>query len=333
MEKISLILPVYNVRNRLETCLQSLLIQRTNSKFDYNIILVDDGSDDGSARICDVYSKKYPIKISVVHKKNEGVSSARNYGIEHTDSEYIGFIDPDDYVNNHYLIDLFNALKKANADFASCGFYEKWDRELPALTCNQDYVALEGFQILNTNDALRKLFYQDDLEFAVWGKLFRRELFRDVKFPVSKRFEDVPVTYNLISRSRKVAIIRNKNYIYWQRKNGMLNSNFNSDKLDIIPVMDSLYDSVLKNYPELKSAVSSRYFAGLCNVYFQTPSNIKAKSILWKKMLKVRRNVLLNKEAPLKTRLGALSTYFGQRLAKIAYRKTQNRGRKIKKSH
>lgn len=328
MKTISLILPIYNVKDRLEICLRSLLVQKTSHKFDYKIILVDDGSNDGSARICDLYAQKHPMKIDVIHKENGGVSSARNCGVKYTDSDYIGFIDPDDYVNNHYLIDLFDALEKSNADLVSCGFYEKWDDIPPELTSKKKNISVQNIQILNTKDALKKLFYQDDLEFAVWGKLFKRSLFCDVQFPIDKRYEDVSVTYNLISKSNKIAIIKDKNYIYWQRKNGMLNSSFNKAKLDIIPVMDKLYASVLENYPSLRLAVSCRYFAGLCNVYFQTPPNINAKDTLWKKILQVRKSVLTNKEAPLRIRLGALSTYFGQKLINLIYVKTQKRGKK-----
>lgn len=312
------------MESRLENCLTSLNQQVTDKLFEYKIILVDDGSSDKSGIICDSFCKKYPSRFVVFHKKNGGVSSARNYGLDRADGEYISFVDPDDYVSRYYLINLFKSLNYAKADISSCCFKEIWN-EKNSIT--NSYSTLDDIQILSNKEALKKLFYQDELEFAVWGKLFKRNLFNKVCFPVGIRYEDVLVTYKLVEKSNKIVIIDNQDYYYWQRKNGMLNSKFNISKLDIISVMDNLYNLVLKNYPELKSAVSCRCFAGLSNVFFQIPKNIHERNVIWQNMKKVRNTVLLDRQASQKVRLGALCTYFGKGLMSFIYSNTQKRGK------
>lgn len=314
------------MEKRLSECLTTLINQKTYNKFEFKIILVDDGSTDSSPLICDHYKNKYESLITVIHKKNEGVSEARNTGIQYADSDYIAFVDPDDYVTPYYLYNLFVALKKTNSDISCCGFYETWIRR----PIDESYKnSLNGLEILTSNEALTKLFYQKGLDFAVWGKLIKSKLFNNVLFPSGRRYEDVLVTYNLISNSKRVALFKNKDYIYWQRNNGMLNASFNKTKLDVVPVFNALYNLVSKDHPEVVNAMACRYFAGMSNVYFQIPNEIEEKQIIWKYMISVRKKVLLDRNAPLKIKVGAFCTFLGQKLIKKIYTKTQRRGKAL----
>ena len=328
VETIDIIVPIYNMEDRLEQCLQSLLKQKVTSLFTYRILLVNDGSTDDTQVICTNYANKYPEKILSFIKSNGGVSSARNFGLQKANADYITFVDPDDYVLPTYLLNLFTTLKKTGADISSSCFKETWNNDR-----NQSLseTKLKNLQILSAKEALRKLFYQDGLEFAVWGKLIKRALFFNVSFPEGKRYEDVPVTYNLISKCTKVAVIENKDYVYWQREDGMLNSKFNLSKLDVVPVMDNLYETVLRDYPQLKSAVACRYFAGMSNVYFQIPNDVKQKAKIWNAMKSKRKLALLDRNASKKVRLGALSMYMGRHLMEYLYIKTQKRGKLLHK--
>lgn len=324
MDKISVIVPIYNMEERLAECLTTLISQKTYNKFKIEIILVDDGSTDSSPLICDYYKSKYTSLITVIHKKNKGVSEARNVGIQYASSDYIAFVDPDDYVTPYYLYNLFTSLKSTNSDISCCGFLETWTGK----SINRSYKSsLNGLEILTSNEALTRLFYQKGLDFAVWGKLIKSKLFDNVLFPSGRRYEDVFVTYNLISNSKRVALFKNQDYIYWQRNDGMLNASFNKSKLDVIPAFNTLYNSVNRDHPELINAVTCRYFAGISNVYFQIPNEIKEKQILWKYMTSVRGKVLLDRNVPLKIKAGALCTFLGQKLMKKIYRKTQRRGK------
>ena len=325
LESIDIIVPIYNMEDRLERCIKSLIRQVSDNYFNYKILLINDGSTDKTQDICNLYSAKYPSKIETFTKKNGGVSSARNFGLTKATSDYISFVDPDDYVLPMYLLNLYKALKETGADISSSWFQEVWNEDSVESTTG----SLEGLQEFSSIEALRKLFYQDGLEFAVWGKLIKRKLFSNILFPNGKRYEDISVTYKLISKCDKVAVIKNKDYIYYQREDGMLNSKFNVTKLDIISEMNSLYDSVISTYPELKSAVSCRYFAGLSNVYFQIPDRFSQKEDIWKYM-KAKRNIaILDKNASKKVRFGALSMYFGKKTMNYLYKRTQKRGKLI----
>ena len=118
MIEISIIVPVFNVEKFLTRCLDSLINQ--NSYENYEIILIDDGSTDNSGKICDEYAEKFK-KIKVIHKKNEGVSKARNLGINNAKGEYITFVDSDDFVENNMLINFHNIIKTKKDDLIFCG--------------------------------------------------------------------------------------------------------------------------------------------------------------------------------------------------------------------
>lgn len=118
-ELISVIIPVYNVEKYLRRCVDSILNQTISN---YEIILVDDGATDTSGLICDEYAKKYHNKIRVYHKKNGGLSDARNYGIVHASGTLITFIDSDDYISQYYLQVLYSKLKEVGANIACCDY-------------------------------------------------------------------------------------------------------------------------------------------------------------------------------------------------------------------
>ena len=165
---ISVVVPVYNMGNVLPKCLNSLLNQTYQ---DYEIILVDDGSTDGSSEICNREAEKSE-KIRVFHKPNGGLSSARNYGIERAKGEYIIFPDPDDWVEQDYLEHLYLLLKNENADLSICGFYRFNQKGEKAFD-------LPPKAVLDTKTALRRLVLPSDFSGYAWNKLFSVETTRE----------------------------------------------------------------------------------------------------------------------------------------------------------
>lgn len=313
---IAVIIPVYNVKDRINQCVKSLLYQNLDN---YKIYLIDDGSTDGSGAICDQLEDKFENKVITFHKENGGVSDARNYGIDHSESDLIAFVDPDDYVTSFYLENLYIALTSTNSDISCCKFYEEWD--VDSIDDKGTMLDLGNIEIFSNKIALKMLLYQRKLDFAVWGKLFKRTLFSNLRFPKGKRYEDVPVTLRLFSRSNLIATYNNRDYVYWQRNESMMNAEFNVSKLDIMDMMDDMISFIKKERPDLYEAATCRYFAGLSNVYFQIPQNNPAKKVFLKKIKSVRRTTLLNKEASAKARIGALVSYIGPWAMKIAYSK------------
>lgn len=311
---IAVIIPVYNVRERLVQCVNSLVEQTITN---YTIYLIDDGSTDGSEDICDELSTRFEGKVVTFHKKNGGVSDARNFGINHTTSDLVAFVDPDDYVVKYYLENLYTALINAKADIACCDFQELWEGDV--LDYRDARLKSKNMKIYSSTEALETLLYQRQIDFAVWGKLFKRALFKGIEFPVGKRYEDVPVTLQLFAKSKDVVIYNLKDYVYWQRKEGMMNSSFRDTKLDIIEMMDEMMRLINTERPSLIEAASCRYFAGLSNVYFQIPKSHIVKRTVWRKMKSVRKTILFDGKASKKVKIGVLLSYLGSWPMEMVY--------------
>ena len=163
MSFFSVIVPIYKIPDEyLKKCIDSILNQ---SFKDYEIILVDDESPDNCGEICDEYSKK-DSRVKVIHKKNEGVSSARNYGIDIAKGEYIGFVDSDDYIEPKMYEILLDKLTRTNSDVSICGYnIVERDNILPITWIDN---------ILNKEDAIEILLVEKTYEGYMWNKLFKR---------------------------------------------------------------------------------------------------------------------------------------------------------------
>lgn len=217
-ELISVIVPIYNVEKYLERCIESIIKQTYKN---LEIILVDDGSNDFSGKICDKYSKK-DRRIKVIHKKNEGLSEARNSGLEIARGEYIGFVDSDDYIETNMYEYLLSLLKINNADISVCGFQKVWD---DIKSRKEENTIIENNNIvLKSKDAIEYIVDDQILKSYAWNKLYKRSLFIDIKYPKGLKMEDVATTYKLIYKSKIVVIGKESKYYYTQRKGSILNS-------------------------------------------------------------------------------------------------------------
>lgn len=163
---ISVIVPIYNVKAYLDRCVESLLGQ---SYKDLEIFLVDDGSTDGCGKVCDRYAAQDP-RITVIHKKNGGLSDARNAALDAAQGEYYAFVDGDDWVSPYYVENLYRALRKADADMAVSCFEEVFEgRGIQS----QPAAELKNFQSLTPEACLRRMLYQDGVETSTPTKLYK----------------------------------------------------------------------------------------------------------------------------------------------------------------
>ena len=206
--KVSVIVPVYKAEKYLRKCVDSILAQTFR---DFEVILVDDGSPDGSGAICDEYAKKDP-RVRVFHKENGGVSSARQCGLDHARGEYTIHADPDDWVEPNMLEELYAKAKAENADMVICDFYVNDSR-------GQRYVGQRP-SALDHETVLRELFQQ--LHGSCCNKLVRRACYREhkVSFPLEFSFcEDVYVNTSLLKNKIRVAYLSKAFYHYEQDVN------------------------------------------------------------------------------------------------------------------
>ena len=165
---ISVIIPVYNSEKTLVKCLRSLLGQ---SFVDYELIIVNDGSTDGTESLCMRYANKYYKKIKYFQKENGGVSSARNMGIKNAKGDYICFVDSDDYVAPNYLEDLYNGIKENDADLSMCLISKSWDM-----------VSSDETFFYNCNEIIKTILINTYHNAGPYNKLFKRELMRGLRF-------------------------------------------------------------------------------------------------------------------------------------------------------
>ena len=177
---VSIIVPVYNVKPYLNRCVNSLLGQ---SYQNMELLLVDDGSTDGSETLCDEYAAQ-DARVRVLHKKNGGLSDARNAGVDAAKGEYLSFVDGDDWVSPYYIENLYRALEQAGADFSASCFEEVFEGQ-PVQSVPTE--RLEAFEILSREECLRRILYQKGMEVTTPTKLYKRALFEGVRYPVNIR--------------------------------------------------------------------------------------------------------------------------------------------------
>lgn len=318
---ISIIVPVYKVEKYLKRCVDSVLTQTYQN---IEVILVDDGSPDNCGVICDKY-KKNDNRIVVIHKENGGLSDARNTAISLAKGEYISFIDSDDWVSPYYVEHLYKAVTKCNADMGISWFENVFKGKALQSKPEEAFIHYES---LTAEECLKKLLYQNGVEVCAWGKLYRTALIKDLKYPVGKLYEDIPVTYEAIKRSKKISVIGNVDYYYFQRTDSIQNIEFTIRKMDGIEHCYNMMKDVEVDFPKLKSAGECRYFSTVCNILFQIKDDQheSMRQALWKEVLKYRKDVLFNAHARKKARIAAAISYMGYKTLAFVYRKTQWRG-------
>lgn len=208
MPTISVIVPVYNLEKEISKCILSILLQKFT---DFEVIVVDDGSNDGSSKTVDEFGKKYRDQVRVFHKKNSGLSAARNFGLSKARGKYIAFIDGDDYVDPYYLSELYKSIVDNDSDISVSGYTEFNGEE------TQDYSHKK--ECISGEEATIRLFRGlDNLEIVSWNKLYKKSLFRGIKFPVGKTHEDNYTTYKLYANAKKVSYIEQPLYNYVRRE-------------------------------------------------------------------------------------------------------------------
>lgn len=248
MELVSVIVPIYNVELYLRRCVNSLLNQ---SYKNIEIILVDDGSTDNCAKICDEYSAK-DERIAVYHKRNGGLSDARNFGIERCKGDYITFVDSDDYVAENYIELLLENIQAQDADISICGsqyvFDESHIQEEVKESQLYVYTAYEAI-IESLNNRIKQ---------RAWGKLYKRYLFDSIRFPIRKLYEDLAVVYDLLLLSHKVVFSDAPAYYYLIRSGSIMQSSFNMKQAIEIDIIDEAMDKVVAKYPELENLTNAR---------------------------------------------------------------------------
>lgn len=270
MAIISDIVPVYKVEQFLPRCVNSILSQ---SYSDFELILTDDGSPDSSGSMCDELAI-VDERIITIHQKNAGLSAARNSGIElalvNTESEWISFIDSDDWVHPMYLQYLYSAAVEQASDISVCG-YESTPGDNPKVDRNitsSKKVEAEEFYISKPINAM-----------VAWGKLYRKELFRDVRYPVGKLHEDEFTTYKLLFSQKWIAWIDLPLYAYFQNDTGITQSKWNPRRMDGLEAQRQQIRFYEENgLSRVKEYAVKRYISEICSHYYLSRKDYPAEA-------------------------------------------------------
>lgn len=292
---ISIIVPVYNVAAYLDRCVDSIIRQTCT---DLEIILVDDGSQDNSGKMCDEWATR-DSRIKVIHKENGGLSDARNAGIDAATGDYIGFIDSDDWIEPDMYHDLLQAIQTQRAEMAVTGLVRVYGNGFSRV----QYVSEQPFVICGDR-IVHAYLQQGTFSTAAWDKLYIRELFDHRRFPVGKQYEDAPVIFDILCNIRCLAVIGKPQYNYFQRADSICGKPFSVRKMDHYDFSKEIWRRAQREYPQYVDSANTFWGCKLCELLYalyESPNAVeykKQKDQMETELKQVYQKVLCSAEVP-----------------------------------
>lgn len=240
---ISVIVPVYNAGNQLESCIGMILAQNV---LDIELLLIDDGSTDGSDAVCDAFAAKDP-RVRVLHKMNGGASSARNAGLDQARGDFVAFVDADDRIPENHLRTLLDVQQKTQADLVNA-----------SMTYVPGPVVSHSPLVCDSEQFIELVLYRDGVGDYPVSKLYRRSMFDGLRFQEGVTSEDFEIFYRLYRRAGTIAITDKTTYYYIQNNTSVSNSGFSEKFFNRIEICERLIQEVEQDMPCLLPAARSR---------------------------------------------------------------------------
>lgn len=271
--QVSLIIPVYNVADYLQQCLNS--VEKQDYKY-LQVIIVNDGSKDRSPEICEEYVRRHPQSWILINQKNAGLSAARNTGLLHATGDYIAFLDSDDWIDPDFISTLVKSMEDSGADIVESGI--RW--------CYSDMQRVDAVEedcVYDMRDALGHYLLQTKpIHSQVWCKLYNRYIFSDLRFEVGKLHEDGFFMYKAMFKSRKFGLINYTGYNYRQNREGSIMTSEVKPK-NIIDVMEMMEERIVffKEHKEdiLSEKAASYYYRTALTNYVTAKKVIRDESL------------------------------------------------------
>ena len=317
MEKplISVIVPAYNVEKFIGKCIDSILRQ---SFKDFEVLLIDDGAKDSTPEICDACAKK-DSRIKVYHKENGGLSDARNYGIDRMQGKYVTFIDSDDYVDSGYFEYLYGLItQEEDIQIAICG--KKSVREDENASPDPETF----HEIITGERAVQKMLCGHGSGHSAWGKLYSANLWKTVRYPKGKIYEDNATTYRVIALVDKAAWGNAAMYFYVQHIESIMHQKCSRRSLSLVDIADEETEFIVKKWPALKQEALARKVTSelKCLQNILNAKNEEFDDYKQKIVEDVRRHkgeLLASKKVALKTKIKIIALLLGERTFGFIY--------------
>ena len=305
---ISVIVPVYNAVEFLDQCLKSIVAQTYRN---LEILVVDDGSTDGSGELCDQWAAR-DARIRVIHQPNGGHSAARNTALDVMSGELVMMVDSDDLLHPEFACTLLQVLNQSDADIAVgeyVAFYTD-DLAFPAQTGEA------AVRCLNQQEALLAVFYQQGLTHSPWGRLFKASLFDGIRFPLGIIYEDLAIIYPLLLKCSKVATVNRVLYGYRQHATNSMRV-FAPRRTAVLDVCENLECTMQRDDPQYLAAVRSRLLSAYFNILLLSNQDKQndyrpVGDRCWKGIKRLRWQCLWDKNVRLKNKLGIIASYCGR---------------------
>lgn len=257
---ISIIVPVYNVRMYLERCIHSILSQSYSR---LQVILIDDGSTDGSGAICDSLSSSFDFVLTV-HTDNHGLSAARNKGMEFVEGSYVAFIDSDDYIGPNHVANLLHAIQETDLMMSVTGATKVYEGDPMSVSPKNASLV----SALSKEEAILTSIAENDIFGAhAWGKLFSEALYPLLQFPEGKRYEDQFVMYKVFAAAGSVAYEDAEDYYYLSDRMSSISNREKIRLLDSFEAFSEMHDYIADTIPEIVGPVEARRYASLAAAY------------------------------------------------------------------
>ena len=305
---ISVIVPVYNGEAFLDQCLESIVAQ------DYarlEIIVVDDGSTDGTAAISDRWAER-DNRIRVIHQPNGGHSAARNAGLDAMSGELMMMVDSDDVLHPDFVTVLLDLMCRHDADIA-VGDYVAFEGSTPDFS---RYQSTGTTRVLDQHEALLAVFYQQGLTHSPWGRLFKASLFDGIRFPLGIIYEDLAVIYPLLKHCERVVTTSQVLYGYRQHESNSMRV-FSPRRAAVLDVCEKLEQQMQTDDPQYLKAVRSRLLSAYFNILLlsnqdKSGDHSQLQGRCWQGIKRLRGDCLLDSKVRGKNKLGIIASWLGR---------------------
>lgn len=303
-ERISIIVPAYNTEKYIGKAIESVIAQ---SYGNWQLLLIDDGSTDGTSEICLKYSKLHQ-SIEYYRKENGGLSDARNYGIDRASGNFIAFLDADDFLHPDALKILMEGLKSNDADIC-CGGYMEFEDDEELASCRHKKIEFSSYP---SSKAVELALYQRKIYHSAWGKLYKRELFSNVRFRKGTWYEDLDCFYKIWLQCNRIVNTPAPIYYYRQHRESYLHI-FNKRRLDVLAVTERMENWIAANKIELLAAAQDRRMSANFNIIILMHKHRQrwdeVERQCWAQIKRLRRKSIFNPHVRMKNRIGAALSF------------------------